>query len=115
MPIFVGNDWAEEHHDVYVMDASGKRLAGERIAEGPDGIRRFHQLMAIHAEQPDHVNVGIETDHGLWVEALAAAGYRVYAINPLAVARYRDTTTACWPVIAPQPRRSRYWPERISR
>ena len=34
--------------------------------------------------------IGIETDRGLWVGALAAAGYQVYAINPLAVARYRD-------------------------
>ena len=34
--------------------------------------------------------VGIETDRGLWVPALVAAGYQVYAINPLAVSRYRD-------------------------
>ena len=34
--------------------------------------------------------IGIETDRGLWVQALGAAGYQVYAINPLAVARYRD-------------------------
>jgi transposase len=36
------------------------------------------------------VVVGTETDRGLWVEALAAAGYQVFAVNPLAVARYRD-------------------------
>jgi hypothetical protein len=90
MAIFVGDDWAEDHHDVYVMDASGKRLASERIPEGLDGIGRFHQLMVAYAQEPDQVNVGIETDHGLWVQALAGAGYRVYAINPLAVARYRD-------------------------
>jgi transposase len=34
--------------------------------------------------------IGIETDRGLWVGALSAAGYQVCAINPLAVARYRD-------------------------
>ena len=34
--------------------------------------------------------IGIETDRGLWVGALSAAGYQVYAINPLAVAHYRD-------------------------
>ena len=34
--------------------------------------------------------IGIETDRGLWVGALGAAGYQVYAINPLAVAHYRD-------------------------
>ena len=34
--------------------------------------------------------IGIETDRGLWVQALVAAGYHVYAINPLSVARYRE-------------------------
>jgi hypothetical protein len=32
----------------------------------------------------------IETDRGLWVMALAAAGYEVFRINPLQSARYRD-------------------------
>ena len=39
---------------------------------------------------PNDVVIGIETDRGLWVQALVAAGYQLYAINPLAVARYRD-------------------------
>ena len=39
---------------------------------------------------PAEVVVGIETDRGLWVGALVGAGYRVYAINPKAVSRYRD-------------------------
>ncbi len=65
-------------------------MASRRLAEGLAGIREFHQLVAAHAEEPGQVVVGIETDRGLWVEALCAAGYRVYAINPLAVARYRD-------------------------
>jgi transposase len=44
----------------------------------------------VHADEPTDVVLGIETDRGLWVGALTAAGYQVYAINPLAVARYRD-------------------------
>ncbi|MBV8349110.1 MAG: IS110 family transposase, partial [Mycolicibacterium sp.] len=54
------------------------------------GIRQLHGLIAEHAEDPGQVAIGIETDRGLWVGALTGAGYRVYAINPLAVARYRD-------------------------
>lgn len=88
--IFVGDDWAEDHHDVHLMDGAGKRLASRRLPEGLTGIRQLHELIAEHAEQPDEVAIGIETDRGLWVGALAAAGYQVYAINPLAVARYRD-------------------------
>src|SRR5579875_2222667 len=67
----------------------GARLASRRLPEGLAGIRGFHELVATHAEEPGHVVVGIETDRGLWVEALTAAGYQVYAVNPLAVARYR--------------------------
>jgi transposase len=88
--IFVGDDWAEDHHDIHLMDAEGARLASRRLPEGLPGIRGFHELVAAHAEEPSQVVIGIETDRGLWVQALGAAGYQVYAVNPLAVARYRD-------------------------
>src|SRR6267378_6094283 len=88
--IFVGDDWAEEHHDVYLMDEGGKRLTSRRLPEGLVGIRQLHELISAHAEEPEQVIIGIETDRGLWVGALTAAGYQVFAINPLAAARYRD-------------------------
>jgi transposase len=88
--IFVGDDWSEDHHDVHVMDEGGQRLASRRLPEGLEGIRGFHELVAEHSDDPSGVVVGIETDRGLWVHALAAVGYRVYAVNPLAVSRYRD-------------------------
>ena len=75
--IFVGDDWAEDHHDVYLMDEAGKRLAARRLPEGLAGIRQLHELIAAHADEPDQVVVGIETDRGLWVAALVAAGYQV--------------------------------------
>jgi transposase len=88
--IFVGDDWAEDHHDLYVMDESGKRLAVRRLPDGLAGIRQLHALIGEYIEDPDQVVIGIETDRGLWVDALSAAGYQLLAINPLAVARYRD-------------------------
>jgi len=88
--LFVGDDWAEDHHDIHLMDAEGAKLASRRLSQGLAGIRGFHELVAAHAEAPDEVMIGIETDRGLWVEALASAGYQVFAVNPLAVARYRD-------------------------
>lgn len=90
MTLFIGDDWAEDHHDIHLMDAEGTRLASRRLPEGLAGIRGFHELVADHAQDPTEVVIGIETDRGLWVEALAAAGYEVFAVNPLAVARYRD-------------------------
>ena len=88
--IFVGDDWAEDHHDIHVMDDDGTRLASRRLPEGLPGIRGLHDIVAAHAQDPRQVVIGIETDRGLWVNALVATGYQVYAVNPLAVARYRD-------------------------
>lgn len=88
--IFVGNDWAEAHHDVWVMGDDGARLGYQRFPEGIAGVAGFHGLVAGFASDPSEVVVGIETDRGLWVHALVAAGYQVYAINPLSASRYRD-------------------------
>jgi transposase len=88
--IFAGVDWAEAHHDVHVADELGRRLAAVRLSDGIEGIARFHDLVAAHAEDPGEVAVGIETDRGLFVTALVAAGYQVFAVNPKSVSRYRD-------------------------
>ena len=93
MMIFVGDDWAEAHHDVYVCDEAGVKLAARRVPEGIGGIGLLHELVAAHADDPADVVVGIETDRGLWVQALVGAGYAVYAINPRAASRYRDRHT----------------------
>ena len=90
--LFVGDDWAEDHHDIEVQDETGRRLAKARLAEGLAGVAQLHTLIAQHLaeDQADQVAIGIETDRGPWVIALISAGYRVFAINPLQVARYRE-------------------------
>ncbi len=89
--IFVGDDWAEDHHDVAIFDEAGRALVGHRrLPEGVAGVAALHELIAEHAGDPGEVAVGIETDRGLWVISMVAAGYAVYAVNPLAVARYRE-------------------------
>ena len=98
--LFVGDDWAEGHHDIEIVDDDGKVLVRRRLPEGLEGVTRLHSLVA--EQMPDDwvdrdpgeaaglVKVGIETDRGSWVAALVAAGYEVFAINPLSVARYRE-------------------------
>jgi transposase len=88
--IFVGIDWSERHHDVCVLNTEGMQLARGKVADGIEGVAELHGIVATHAEEPEEVIVGIETDRGLLVGALVAAGYQVYAINPLSVDRYRD-------------------------
>jgi len=95
--LFVGDDWAEAHHDIEIVDETGRRLIWARLPEGLAGISRFHELVADHLDPdagPAQVLVGIETDRGPWVQALIAAGYTVYAINPFQASRYRDRHAA---------------------
>jgi len=91
--LFVGDDWAEDHHDVEVQDETGRRLAKARLPEGISGIARLHALVGRFLPEDDNaaaVKIGIETDRGPWVAALVASGYQVYAVNPLQSARARQ-------------------------
>ena len=139
--VFVGLDWAEDHHDVYIEDDTGDRLGGGRLPEGVEGVARFHEWIARHVDDPGDVVIATETDRGLFIGALVAVGYRVLAVNPMSTSRYRENgtrrrarsrirvTPRCWPIWpAPTPttiarspvtaswvRRSRCSPGRISR
>lgn len=93
MTIFVGIDWAEEHHDVCVLDGQGGVLGSRRISDGLAGVALLHGLLADHTTEPTEVIIGIETDRGLLVGTLVGAGYQVFAINPLAASRYRERHT----------------------
>jgi len=93
MRLFAGDDWAEDHHDVEVMDEAGKVLAKRRLPEGVAGIAQLHELIGRQlGEDADEaeVIVGIETDRRPWVQALIAAGYSVFPVNPLQASRYRE-------------------------
>ena len=82
--LFVGDDWAEDHHDVEIQDETGRKLAARRLPEGAAGLARLHELIAAHLDadgDPGQVVVAIETDRGLWVQALAAAGYLAKLAN----------------------------------
>lgn len=36
--LFVGDDWAEDHHDVEIVDESGRTLARRRFLKGWSGL-----------------------------------------------------------------------------
>jgi transposase len=94
--LFAGDDWAEDHHDVELMDSAGRRLAKARLPEGVAGIARLHTMIGAQlgedADEEDagQVAIGTGTGRGPWVAALIAAGYTVFAINPLQASRYRE-------------------------
>jgi hypothetical protein len=74
--LFVGDDWAEDHHDIEVMDEAGKVLAKKRLPEAAAGMTQLHELTGRFVPEDADVEVviGIQTDRGPWVAALTAAG-----------------------------------------
>ena len=91
MDVFCGIDWAEDHHDIALVDHDGQILARQRITDDAAGLARLLELLAQHGDSPDDpVPVAIETPRGLLVACLRATGRRVYPVNPMSVARYRD-------------------------
>lgn len=89
--LFCGIDWAEAHHDIAIVDNEGILIAKKRITDDPDGFAQLIELLAEAGDcADDQIPVAIETPRGLLVATLRATGRPVYAINPLAVARYRE-------------------------
>ena len=98
--LFLGDDWAEDHHDIEIVDDDGKVLVRRRLPEGIEGVTRLHSLVA--SQMPDDwvdrdpeeaaalVKVGIETDRGPGLLLWSRPATRCIAINPLSVARYRE-------------------------
>ena len=91
MDVFCGIDWAEDHHDIAVVNRDGQLLARLRISDGAAGLAALLELLAEHGDSAeDRIPVAIETPRGLLVACLRATGRQVYPVNPMAVARYRD-------------------------
>jgi transposase len=91
MDVYCGIDWAEDHHDIALVDQDGKLLARRRISDDAAGLAQLLGLLAEHGDTPqDPIPVAIETPRGLLVACLRATGRQVYPINPMSVARYRD-------------------------
>ncbi|MER7694132.1 IS110 family transposase [Streptomyces sp. NPDC097610] len=90
--IFCGIDWAEGHHDIALVDGDGGQLAKLRISDDSAGFHTLMELLVRHGDSAEApIPVAIETPRGLLVACLRATGREIYAINPLAAARYRDS------------------------
>lgn len=91
MNVTCGIDWASDHHDVALVDHSGALLARARITDDATGLQHLLDLLAAHGDREDTpIPVAIETSRGLLVACLRATNRPIYAINPMAAARYRE-------------------------
>src|SRR5271166_603091 len=92
---FAGVDWASQKHDVWLTDASGKRLGKRTFEHSGEGLAQMCDwLVATSGGGPEDIHVAIEVPHGAVVETLLDRGFNVYAINPKQLDRFRDRFTA---------------------
>jgi len=88
--VYVGIDWADEHHDVHVTDDSGAALESFRIPHSYDGVEQMRKRLSKSSGNPERILVAIESHQGLLIYSLLEFGYQVYPINPKSMDRYRD-------------------------
>ncbi len=88
---FAGVDWASQKHDVWLADANGKRLGKRTFEHSGEGLAQMCDwLIATSGGKSEDIHVAIEVPHGPVVETLLDRGFKVYAINPRQLDRFRD-------------------------
>jgi transposase len=91
LTITCGIDWAENHHDVALVDEAGQLVTKRHIGDDAEGYRQLLNMLAEAGDSPkNRIPVAVETARGLLFACLRATGRKVYSINPMAVARYRE-------------------------
>ena len=87
-----GIDWSERHHDVAIVDDQARVVGRARVSDDAAGFTELLGLLSEHSDgaEDGRIEIAIESDKGLFVAALVAAGFTVFPINPRAVARYRE-------------------------
>lgn len=95
MHVTRGIDWAEDHPDVAMVDSDARLLGKPRISDDAAGFQDLLRLLAEHGDSPHKpIPIAIKTSRGLLVTCLRASGRRVFAINPMAVARHATGTSS---------------------
>jgi transposase len=91
LPKTCGIDWSEAQHDVAILDDQARVIARARVTDDAAGFGQLLELLAEHGDgEPMPIEIAIETDKGLFVAALTAAGFTLFPINPRSAARYRE-------------------------
>ena len=88
---YAGVDWAVNDHQACVIDAAGKELGNRKFAHSGQGLADMADwILKLSGSEPGKVSVGIETPHGPVVETLQGRGFRVSAVSPRRLDRFRD-------------------------
>ncbi len=92
---YAGVDWASESHHVFLTDGNGRKIGEKIFKHSGEGLAEMAAwlMTASGADGPDPICVAIEVPHGPVVETLIERGFKVHAINPKQMDRFRDRFT----------------------
>ena len=86
---FIGIDWADQEHDVYVVDRHGSRRA-KTIKQSPEAIEEWISEELKAANGP--IAIMLEQSRGALIYALMfRENVILYPVNPKQFARYRES------------------------
>jgi transposase len=91
---YAGIDWADQHHDVVVIDEAGHQVGARRVAHSKEGIGELTRFLLALAQIPEQMACILETNQGLLIAALLEAGFPVSPVNPKTVDRRRNAAGA---------------------
>jgi transposase len=87
---YLGVDWADEFHQVWVSDTEGKKVAEITIEQSVKGLSEFGRWLHERKAEGIELWASIEKPHGRIVDFLLDHGVVVYPVNPKALDRARD-------------------------
>jgi transposase len=93
---YAGLDWADEHHDVVIIDEAARQVASKRAAHTTEGVDELISLLKSIAGAAFKEDLAciVETNRGLLITALLEAGLTVYPVNPKTIDRRRVASGA---------------------
>ncbi len=87
---YLGVDWADEFHQVWVSDPEGKKVTEKKVVENVEGLAEFGRFLDESRAKEIELWAAIEKPNGRIVDFLLDHGVVVYAVNPKALDRARD-------------------------
>jgi transposase len=87
---YLGVDWADEVHQVWVSDPQGSKVAEMKVTQSPEGMSELGRWLHERRAEGIELWASIEKPEGRIVDFLLDDGVVVYPINPKAVDRARD-------------------------
>jgi transposase len=87
---YMGVDWGDRSHQVYVGDEEGKKVREMKVQESPEGLAEIGRWLDERRAEGVELWAAIEKPQGRIVDFLLDHGVKVYPVNPKALDRVRD-------------------------